>query len=419
MHSLITKVGKQLRRSERFLKIDIIYLTKGTFWLSLGHGVAVLSGFLVSLAFASLFPKESYGTYKFILAMVGVLEIFSLTQLGTSISQSVARGAEDSLSQGFRLNIKWSLGILLGGFVLSFYYYLNNNIVLAISFLIAAITIPVTNSAGLYNAFLAGKKDFQRMSFYGTIRNAAPVVAIIAVLTQSENLISVIIVYFLGALFASTFLYYLTKSAYPGSKDSKEDSGLLSYGWHLSVMEILGLIANQLDKIIIFHYLGAAQLAIYAFAIAPVEQLQGGKKIFSTLVLPKLTTRSFKEIQKSIASRTIWFMLYTLILVGVYVLLAPVFFKTFYPQYVDSIFYSQIYSLSLIAIATTLPNGALLAHKKNKELYFLKTMQPVVKIALFLILLPQYGILGLITAHVVARFIGVGLNYYFVWHPLR
>ena len=61
---------------EKYLKTDLVYLSRGGFWLSIGQGVAMLSGFFLSTAFANLLPKESFGTYKFILSGVAILGIF-------------------------------------------------------------------------------------------------------------------------------------------------------------------------------------------------------------------------------------------------------------------------------------------------------------------------------------------------------
>ena len=183
-------------------------------------------------------------------------------------------------------------------------------------------------------------------------------------------------------------------------------------------MGIVGQITNHLDKILIFHFLGAVPLAIYAFAIAPVNQLQAGKKILSKLVLPKLSERSFEELQKSTPRKALLLTVYALVLAGVYVLLAPYFYKFLFPQYLDSVFYSQIYSLTLLAISGTMFNETLVAHKKKKELYLHRIIVPTVQIVLFFILLPLFGLMGLIVTHVITRSFSGILGYYFVKHPI-
>ena len=183
-------------------------------------------------------------------------------------------------------------------------------------------------------------------------------------------------------------------------------------------MDIIGKITNHLDKILIFHFLGPIPLAIYAFAIAPVGQLQAGKKIISKLILPKVSNQSFEKLQKSTPRKALILTLYALGLSGIYILLAPYFYKLLYPQYLDSVIYSQVYSLTLLAISGTIFNETLVAHKKKKELYLHRTITPIVQIILFLILLPMFGLMGLIVTHVIIRSFAGILGYYFVKYPI-
>ncbi|MCH8889274.1 oligosaccharide flippase family protein [Patescibacteria group bacterium] len=411
------KIYNLLRWSEKYTKTDTLYLTKSGYWLSIGHGVAILSGLLLSIAFANFFPKESFGTYKFVLSMIGILGAFSLTGMGTAITQSVARGFGNALRRGFKINLKWSVVVFFGGLLLSAYYYINGNTLLSISFLLAGTLSPIIASTNLYSAYLIGKKDFKRNSFYSMVRNIAPAIAIIVALFLTDSLLIILTVYFFSGAIISLFLYRATTHHYQND-DNEEDRELTSYSGHLSVMGIVGQITNHLDKILIFHFLGAVPLAIYAFAIAPVNQLQAGKKILSKLVLPKLSERSFEELQKSTPRKALLLTVYALVLAGVYVLLAPYFYKFLFPQYLDSVFYSQIYSLTLLAISGTMFNETLVAHKKKKELYLHRTIVPTVQIVLFFILLPLFGLMGLIVTHVIIRSFSGILGYYFVKHPI-
>jgi len=412
------KIYQILRGSEDFFKTDMIYLTKSGSWLSLSQGIAMLAGFFISIAFANLFPKESFGTYKFILSMVAILGLFSLTGIGTAVTQAVARDNGGSLRQGFRINLKWSIGVVLGGLGFSIYYYINGNTLLAFSFLLAGLLSPLTASASLYGAYLMGKKDFRRSAFYSIIRNTVPALALILALFLTKSLGIIIVVYFVVGALVPLFLYYITKRAYQ-NENKKEDPEIVSYSGHLSVMSLIGNIANFLDKILIFHYLGAVPLAIYAFAIAPVEQLQGGKKILATLIMPKISQRPFEELQKSGPRKALLLTVYALGLAFLWVIFAPYFYKFFFPQYLDSVFYSQIYSFTLLAVSGTIFNETLIAHKKQRELYLHRTIVPIVQIVLFFILLPLYGLMGLVITHVIMRSFSGILGYYFVKHPIN
>lgn len=406
------------RKSEGYLKTDVVYLAHGGFWLVIGQGVAMASGLLLSLAFAHFLPKEAFGTYKFVLSGVAILGVFSLTGFNTSVIQSVAKGFGGALKQGFRLNLYWSAAVFVGGLALGIYYFIQGNNLLSYSFILAGIFSPISTSAALYAAFLLGKKDFKRSSFYGMVRNAAPTIVLILAILISQSLPIIITIYFVIGALVPLLLYWWTVRVYK-NENKNEDPDLISYTGHLSVMDIIGNVARNLDKILIFHYLGAVPLALYAFAIAPVEQLQGGKKILSTLVLPKVSERSFEELQKSAGQKTLLLTVYALALAGAYALIAPYFYKYLFPQYLDSVLYSQIYSLTLLAISGTIFNEVLVAHKKKKELYAHRTIVPLVQIGLFVVLLPTFGLMGLIVSHVIIRSFSALLGFYFLRHPFK
>ncbi len=404
--------------AEKHLKTDTIYLARGGFWLVTSQIIAMAAGFGISLAFAHLFPKEGYGTYKFILSVAGILSVFSLTQMGTAVTRAVARGYEGSLERGFKINLKLGILIFLGGLALTVYYAINENYVLAISFALAGIFIPITSSSALYDAYLLGKKDFRSSTLFSIMRNTTPAIFLIATLFLTDSVVILMAVYFITGAIIPFLLYRLalTKSR---KQNATVDPELKSYSAHLSAMEVLGQAANLLDKILVFHFLGAVPLAIYAFATAPVEQLQGGKKILSSLIFPKVSERTFEELQESGPRKAVLLTLYALGLSGAYILIAPYFYSFFYPQYIDSVIYSQVYSLTLLAVSGTIFDSTLTAHNKKKELYVHRITMPIIKIGLFVTLLPLYGIMGLIVSHVIVRVSAGILGYYLVKHPFR
>jgi O-antigen/teichoic acid export membrane protein len=125
--------------------------------------------------------------------------------------------------------------------------------------------------------------------------------------------------------------------------NSKTELGTISYGKHLSLMGVIGLVAGQIDKILIFHFLGAAELAIYSIAIAPPEQIKALLKNIKNLALPKFSEKSISEIKKTIYQKMAKLFLILIFIVGIYWFIAPYIFKMFFPQYLESLFYSQIF----------------------------------------------------------------------------
>jgi O-antigen/teichoic acid export membrane protein len=416
MKSFNSYTKRLLLWSEKYTKTDMIYLAKGGFWLSVQQIVGMGVGLVLSLGMANLVPKESFGVYKYALSIDGILVALTLTGLGTALIPSVVRGFDGALWQAFVVYIKKSFLVFIVGLLGFIYYFINNNTTLSVAFLLIGSLSPIMRGGSLYGAFLQAKKDFQRKSFYGIIATTVVGATMLGTVFLTSNPAIMVAVYFASNTLINLSLFMRTNHIYnPDTR--KKDPGLVKYGLHLSLMEIIGYVASNIDKVIIFHYLGATQLAIYSFSMAPVEQLQSGKKMLSTLASPKVSARPFEELKKSTPSRAILLAVLGLGLAGVYSVFAPIFYKLLYPQYLESVIYSQIYSLTLVAVSGTLFQEALLAHKKTKELYYHRTIIYIIQIVLFLSVLPRFGLMGLIISHVFVRNFNILLAYYFVKHP--
>lgn len=390
-----------LRRSERYTKTDMLYLAKGSFWLVASQGTAVLAGVGIAVALANLVSPEVFGTYKFVLSLAGVIGAFSLTGMALAVTQSVAKGSEGALRQGFKTSLMWSTGVMFIAFAGAFYYYLNDNTVLAASLLIVGVFSPLTHSASLFGSYLTGKKEFRVQALYNICRTLVFAGVFIGTLFLTDNPLLIVAVYFLGNAAITLYCYHRTLRACAPQEGTDPD--LTRFSTHLSVMNILILIGNHLDKVLVFHVLGATPLALYAFAVAPVDSLRSVNKVIQTLVLPKFSERSFSDLQKSIPRKAALLLLCVIPITAAYIMAAPYLYRLLFPQYVDAVALSQLYALVLLATPFILFYHMLLAHKKKKELYATHVFMPLSKIALFLILLPLYGLMGLIIALIVAK----------------
>ena len=131
-----------LRWSEKYFKTDMVYVAKGGFWISFGQATSSVLSLLLIIAFANLLPKETYGTYRYILSLAGVLNIFALTGMNSAVARAVAAGNEGVLKASVRYQFKWNLLMLAAFWVLGGYYFINGDFLFATSFLILSILVP-------------------------------------------------------------------------------------------------------------------------------------------------------------------------------------------------------------------------------------------------------------------------------------
>lgn len=410
MENLKIKIVSLLRWSERYTKTDMLYLAKGGSWLFIGQVVSTLSVFITSIAFANLLPPDVYGIYKYVLSITSILAITTLTGMDSAVTQAVARGYDGSLSQAFRTKLKWgTLGTVASLFI-ALYYYTQGNLVLALSFCIVAIFTPFNESFDLYNSFLFGKKDFGTQAKYGVLSKILIVSSIVTTLFLTNNIWIILSVYFMSLFLPSAF--FLIKTLRKQKENNNIDKDTVSYGKHLSLIGIIGLIAMELDKILIFQNIGATELAIFVLAVAPVDQLKGIMKNLNSLALPKLANQKGEDIKKSINHKILILALITGGIVLVYILLAPIFFKLFFPKYLSSVIYSQILSISLIgAVISSFLYTVLESQKAKEQLYKFNIYGNLFTIILLFPLVLAFGIWGAISARIISRYILATISY--------
>lgn len=399
-----------LRWSEQYVKTDTVYLAKGGGFLFSGYAISTFAGLILAVGLANLLPKDVYGQYSFIIALAGIIGTFTITGLGTATTRAVAQGFYGTLQKSFAIYLRWGIipfSIACAG---ALYYAVNENYTLSTSLLIIGFLIPFSASASLYNAFLAGKQAFKTKTLYNTIQNIVPPLCILLAAYYSNNPVIIIFAYFASTATITLILYLATIKKFNLRNYTQTDPDTLKYGKHLSVMDILGSLSLHLDKVLIFHYMGAVQLATYTFAITVPRQLQNVNKILKTLIFPKLAKRDLDELKQSIPRKAFLLFGASFIITGLYIASAPFIYQFFFPQYTESVIYSQVFALVLLFFPSMLFNQTLLAHMKKKELYIIKISTPLLRIGLLLTLLPPYGIWGAIIAILATRAIEFGVQ---------
>jgi len=198
-----------LRQSEKWTQTDMVYLAKGAYWLTIANIISSTSAFLLSITFANLLLKETYGLYVFIMSIVGILTIPTMAGINTALTSSVARGFEGSIIPALRTRIKWGLLGGLASIAVAGYYFFNDNITLTICFLIGGFFTPLMSPLTVYGSFLAGKKLFKESSFFNSITKIIAAALMIATLFITNNIFIIILVYFSSYTFIRLLNFFI------------------------------------------------------------------------------------------------------------------------------------------------------------------------------------------------------------------
>jgi len=389
----------------------MVYLVRGGFWSILAQIVTSLAIFGFAVIVARYLPKEVYGQYKYILAIVGLLATFSLTGLGNSVFQSVARGFDGALVEGFWINIRWSILVFLSAGVLSIYYLTQGNNTLAFGVLIGGSLSPFITSANFGSIFLNAKKDFRGVSIYFEITKilfSVGVLTLTIFLTHNPFILAA--VYFISNAIVILWLYLRVIHIYAPIRE-KIEPGMLTYGKHLSLMGILGGITSKIDQILLFHFVGPIQLAIYSFAVAIPEQIKGPLKMLNNMIKAKFVNQSDDSIRAGMRNKMLLLFVSILIFVVTYILLAPYIYKFFFPNYVSAVIYSQIYVLSMFGLVFYPIGSYFMAKQKLREQYIGNIVISLFQIFVMVVGVIVWGLLGLIISRVIIKIAGGYFSY--------
>ena len=418
--SLKNKIYQYIEKLQRYVKIDLFYLIKGESWLMLGKLISITAAFLLSLAWANWIDKEIYGNYQYILSLIGIISIFSLPEIGSALIQAVARGFEGSFISGFKIQLKWGFLASLSALGISGYYGLQGNKNLFWCFLIVAVFLPLFNASLIYFSFLIGKKLFNVQVKYNSITQVIATIVMVLTLFLIKKLffnlpshiilILIISVYFISRTILRFLFFRATKNRF--KPNSKQDPKTISFGKYLTLSGLINIVSSNLDKILLFHYLGAAELAIYFFAILIPEQIKSPLTHIGDLTLPKFSVRSREEIKKTILRKIFFLTLLISSLVFIYIIFAPLLYQIFFPKYLDSISYSRIYALSIIPLCFSM-GSIFRAKMMTKQIYQMGIIVSLIRTALFITLIPLYGIWGAIWGILSTRIFSAFLSLFF------
>lgn len=378
-----------------------------------GQSFAAVFSMVLMIVLANLLPKETYGLYRYILSLAGILNIFTLTGMNNAVSLATATGDDGSLRSAVKYQLKWNIILLFAFWALGLYYFVNANLPIAISLFIMGIFTPLTNAFNTFGAYLHGKKNFRLNSIFGIFSVGFYVTGMILVAFFSGKIISLVAAYTVTTFITTALFYYLTLRIYNPPSSSKSD--YIKFGRKLTIISLIGPIVSQIDSIILTHFWGPAQLAVYALALAVPNQATTFIKDWVNIAFPKLATKSSKDLDSFFYRRILQGLLGGIGCAAIYIIIAPYFFTYLMPKYLDGILYSQILVISLI---TAIPNryiSLLLTTQKMSGLIFLSQLiQNIIKI-IFLVSFGIFGgIFGLVLAQVLSSFISLAINI-FTW----
>lgn len=402
-----------LKWSERYTKTDMVYITKGTFWLLLSQGLLFLLSFGLLWVFANHLDPAVYGQYRFFTTAVGILAITSLTGMHTATIRAVARGYSGLIPHILHTRLRWSAFSVLAALGAAGYYFWQGDSTMSGLFIITALFIPFQQSFTLYNSYMIGRKDYRSFTPISVSQKVIIVIATVTAIVLTQNIFWILGSYLASTALANVVIYYYTIYRWPLSNQT--DTETIPYGMKLSLVGSIGVASSQLDKIALWYLTGPIAVAAYTIASALPREVAGAFSHIGVLALPKMAGQNKAALRSSLLRKMLIFFFASLPIALAYIITAPLIFQYFLSQYLEYVLLSQVASILIVLTPVTLLIQYFQATMHTRALYAMQFILPVALIGLFFILIPLLGALGAVLATIgsqIANFIL--LLYYFL-----
>lgn len=398
-------------RAERLLRTDLHYVLTGGSWLFAGQVVGIIASFLLAIGYAHFLSQESYGTYKFVLSILGMLSLFTLPGMEAGAQKGSAVGKDGVFWDTLKYRFIGGVFAACTSGAIGLYYFLNSNMLLAGIFFSAAPFLVVMDPLSHYNGVLTGKKLFRKISTYGILLQIATSASILLVVILTGDLFFLMLAYLGSAVLFRMFFFWRTIVTVP--MNSAKDPDSLAFGGHISVMAILGTISTKLDSLLLWHFLGPIHLAIYAFARGLTDNIQSSFKLVTgAIAFPKLAAQNKELVKDTLLRKIALAHLITIPLTLIVIFTIPIVFRFVFPTYMDSVIYAQALTLLLAFAPLRLVSTAIAALAPAKMIYQTSIASSILNAGFLLVFVPLFGIWGVILALAAQQTIVNALNIY-------
>ena len=138
-------------------------------------------------------------------------------------------------------------------------------------------------------------------------------------------------------------------------------------------------------------------------------RVAGLAKVADRLAFPKMATQDMATIQKTLLHKILLLCGVAALMAIAYIIAAPYLFHLFFPKYIDVIPLTQLLSSLIVLQPLGLFLNPLTSHAKKKLLYLYNFGVPIFRTAIFLLLIPYFGLLGAVVGLILVKAFDGGL----------
>ncbi len=382
-------------------------MLKDSFWVFIAQGIGILSALALSAILARNLSIKDFGYYQLVLSYILLFNFVSLPGFSQATIKGAAKGNHSVIYLSYRYSLLGSLfgfaGCLIAGGYLYFFVELKT---IGFLFMIGSVYFPLF-SLNLFDSFLIGTRRFGLSRILMLINSLMGLIFIGAIAFFTKSLAAVFITAIvIKALYVFTGFLKTGKLIQRRELQESDSRYYIKFGWRMTFIGIFGTVSNQLEKVIL-GTLNPVYLSYYFIgALIPRKIRDNSKVLLSVPATYWITLSRAENIER--IKRYWWvfvgigFLCFVILYFG-----SPFFIPlVFGERYKESVWVTQWLSVSIIFTFLHLMILNIAAYQGD-ETFFTKIgiTGSVLKMSLFLILIPPYKIHGVIISIVSTELI--------------
>jgi O-antigen/teichoic acid export membrane protein len=286
--------------------------------------------------------------------------------------------------------------------------FLKNQEVVTIMRVLGAIFI-VGNLGRIPNALLTKQMRFKLLSTIELVTSVLNSVCSVIFAFLWPNVWSLVLAYLVKQIFNASATWYYERFKVKLIFDWKIAKELFHYGKFMVGMGLLGYIAFNLDNVLISRYLGPAMLGYFVLAenitsFTHQQVMQHiGRVLFPAISTiqddPAMIKRAYLKAVRFISIVAIPFS------VGIAVVAKDFVLALYGEKWLDIVPLIQLLAISQIVNPLLGCAGAVfMGCNKPKYSYYLQLSRLLVKVPLVIVMMKQFGLLGVVYTHMILEF---------------
>ncbi|MEZ5357628.1 MAG: oligosaccharide flippase family protein [Candidatus Zixiibacteriota bacterium] len=411
-------------------------LFKNTIFTSIDYFVLIVLNLLATPVLIKNFGVDGYGAFVFlsIFSIYGALSFFDLGMEG-SLMNYVARFEANDDTEKLQNTLSAALVYYAAiGFVLGTAIYfaggfiadrlLHDNVALSRESVMTAVSIIAFNIflqfvTVPFSAVLQGMRRFViTKSINSGMTTFRYILIMIAAVYYHKIEYAFAIITGLTMIQLFTYLYYFSRrlDRFKGMKvrfDFALLKTLFNYSSILFVNRIIGLICNQIDKILIWLYMVVANMTIYDVVSRPANLLRLVLSVLNSAIVPEVARMHQLNDIPAIRILFINMIRYSYLLILPVLAILGVYINDLLRAWVGDSFVPHSHlALILLAVYIVLPipsvaSTFVVGLEKVRQTIWIAIVSTAINITLSVSLLHVMGLAGLLTATFCAELFGL------------